>query len=150
MIFRLLSNGKGVITSRQPKVVKENAAFLFNGAPEGATVVFAPKGTTYYRTLQEGRCNIPAKYLEGEISVVVTVNEKGKAKKRIPCESIKAEKLSDGSVLIAPDDSDLAEEFASMCVEVDKLREEMRVFRAELEQFRRDFDEVYADADILN
>ena len=44
----------------------------------------------------------------------------------------------------------IAEEFASMCVEVDKLREEMRVFRAELEQFRRDFDEVYADADILN
>lgn len=122
MIFRLLSNGKGVITSRQPKVVKDNATFLFNGAPEGATAVFAPPGTVYYRPLQNGRCNIPSKYLEGDITVAVSVNGEGSSKKRIPCESIKAEKLSDGSVLIVPNDCNLPEEFASLRVEVDELR----------------------------
>lgn len=122
MTYRLLSTGKGVITTRQVKVIKDNATFLFNGAPEGAMAVFTMPGATYYRELNGGRCNIPGKYLDGNIAVSIAINDKTAKIKRYSCEGLQATKLSDG-VLLAPDDSNLAEEFAKSKVEMDELRE---------------------------
>lgn len=141
MTYRILSTGKGVITTRQPKVIKDNATFLFNGAPEGATAVFSMAGATYYRELNGGRCNIPGKYLEGDIAVSISVAEKGAKMKRIACEGLKATKLSDG-VLIAPDDSNLAEEFAKLRVEVDEIRGEFSKLRSDFERLKDDFERM--------
>lgn len=141
MTYRMLSTGKGVITTRQPKVIKDNATFLFNGAPDGATAVFSMPGATYYRELNGGRCNIPGKYLEGDIAVSITITEKGAKMKRFSCEGIKATKLSDG-VLISPDDSDLAEEFAKSRVEADELREEFSKLRGEFEDLKKQFNDM--------
>lgn len=141
MTYRILSTGKGVIITRQPKVIKDNATFLFNGAPEGATAVFSMPGATYYRELNGGRCNIPGKYLEGDIAVSISVAEKGAKMKRIACEGLKATKLSDG-VLIAPDDSNLAEEFAKLRVEVDEIRVDYKNIRAEFEALQNTFEKM--------
>lgn len=141
MTYRMLSTGKGVITTRQPKVIKDNATFLFNGAPDGATAVFSMPGATYYRELNGGRCNIPGKYLEGDIAVSITITEKGAKMKRFSCEGIKATKLSDG-VLIAPDDSNLAEEFAKSRVEMDELRKEFGTLRTDFENLQNTFEKM--------
>lgn len=141
MTYRLLSTGKGVITTRQPKVIKDNATFLFNGAPDGAMAVFSMPDATYYRELISGRCNIPSKYLEGDIAVSISITEKGAKVKRIACEGLKATKLSDG-VLIAPDDSNLAEEFAKSRVEVDELRGDFVKLRGEFEALQNTFEKM--------
>ena len=141
MTYRLLSTGKGIITTRQPKVVKDNATFLFNGAPEGAMAVFSMADATYYRPLNDGRCNIPGKYLSGDISVSITLADKSAKIKRYGCEGLKATKLSDG-VLLSPDDSNLPEEFAKTKVEMDELRGDFNKLRGEFEDLKKTFDEM--------
>lgn len=141
MTYRLLSTGRGIITTRQPKVVKDNATFLFNGAPEGAKAVFTMPSATYYRELKDNRCNIPGKYLEGDIAVSIMLSNKSAKIKRFACEGLKATKLSDG-VLISPDDSDLAEEFAKSRVEADELREEFSKLRGEFEDLKKQFNDM--------
>ena len=141
MTYRLLSTGKGVITTRQVKVIKDNATFLFNGAPEGALAVFSMPGATYYRELNGGRCNIPAKYLDGNIAVSIALNDKTAKIKRYSCEGLQATKLSDG-VLIAPDDSNLAEEFAKSRVEMDELRKEFGTLRTDFENLQNTFEKM--------
>jgi hypothetical protein len=141
MTYRILSTGKGVITTRQPKVVNDSATFLFNGAPEGSRAVFSMVGATYYRELNGGRCNIPGKYLVGDIAVSISVSEKSAKIKRIVCEGLKATKLSDG-VLLAPDDSNLAEEFAKTKVELDELSREFGRLRSEFDTLRNTFEKM--------
>lgn len=141
MTYKLLSTGKGVITSRQVKVIKDNATFLFHGAPNGAMAVFTTSNATYYRELQDGRCNIPGKYLIGDIAVSVTVNDKDAKIKKYSCEGLKGTKLSDG-ILLAPDDSNLAEEFAKSRVEADELRGEFKTLKGEFEELKKTFDKM--------
>lgn len=141
MTYKLLSTGKGVITTRQVKVIKDNATFLFNDAPEGAIAVFTMPGATYYRELNGGRCNIPGKYLDGNIAVSIALNDKTAKIKRYACEGLQATKLSDG-VLLAPDDSNLAEEFAKLRVEADELRGEFDKLRGEFEDLKKEFNDM--------
>ena len=141
MTYKLLSTGKGVITTRQPKVLKDNATFLFNGAPAGAMAVFSMPSGSYYRPLTEGRCNIPAKYLNGDVAVAVTVADNSAKIKRYNCEGLVATKLSDG-VLLAPNDSNLAEEFAKSRVELDDLRGDYNKLRQDLEDLRKTFNDM--------
>ena len=141
MTYKLLSTGKGVITSRQVKVIKDNATFLFNGAPNGAMAVFTTPNASYYRELQDGRCNIPGKYLIGDIAVSVTINDKDAKIKKYSCEGLKGTKLSDG-ILLAPDDSNLAEEFAKSRVEADELRGEFEMLKGEFEKLKKTFDKM--------
>jgi hypothetical protein len=141
MTYRLLSTGKGVITTRQVKVIKDNATFLFNGAPEGAMAVFTMPGATYYRELNGGRCNIPGKYLDGNIAVSIALNDKTAKIKRYSCEGLQATKLSDG-VLLAPDDSNLAEEFAKSKVEMDELREDITALEKKIADITSAFEKM--------
>jgi hypothetical protein len=141
MTYKLLSTGRGIITTRQAKVVKDNAMFLFSGAPEGAMAVFTMPGATYYRELKSGRCNIPAKYLDGNIAVSIALNDKTAKIKRYSCEGLQATKLSDG-VLLAPDDSNLAEEFAKSRVEADELRGEFEALREEFVNLKKQFNDM--------
>ena len=141
MTYKLLSTGKGVITTRQPKVLNDNATFLFDAAPEGAMAVFVMKDATYYRPLKDGRCNIPSKYLDGDISVSITLTDKSAKIKRYGCEGLKATKLSDG-VLLAPDDSNLAEEFAKSRVEADELRGDFNKLHSEFEDLKKQFNDM--------
>ena len=141
MNYRLLSTGKGVILSRQPKVVKDTATFMFHGAPIGAMAVFSMPGATYYRELNGGRCNIPMKYLDGDVSVTLTLKDRTSKNARYVCEGIKATKLSDG-VLLAPDDSNLAEEFAKSRVEVDELRRDFNSLKDEFEELKTIFEKM--------
>ena len=141
MTYKLLSTGKGIIITRQAKVVRDNVTFLFNGAPEGAMAVFSMPGATYYRELTDNRCNIPGKYLDGAISVTRTLADKSAKIKRYACEGLQAIKLSDG-VLLAPDDSNLAEEFAKSRVEVDELRGDLSKLREDLEDLKKTFNDM--------
>lgn len=141
MTYKLLSTGKGVIITRQPTVVKDNATFLFNDVPEGATAVFSATGATYYRHLVAGRCNIPIKNLQGNISVSITVTDKSSRIKRFICEGLKATKVGD-DMLIAPDDSNLAEEFAKSKIEADELRKDFDKLRGEFENLKKQFNDM--------
>lgn len=144
MNYKLLSTGKGVILSRQPKVVKDTATFMFYDAPIGAMAVFSISGSpgaTYYRELNSGRCNIPVKYLDGDVSVTLTLKDRTTKNVRYVCEGIKATKLSDG-VLLAPDDSNLAEEFAKSRVEVDELRRDFNSLKGEFEELKTIFEKM--------
>ena len=98
-------------------------------------------GATYYRELNGGRCNIPGKYLDGNIAVSIALNDKTAKIKRYTCEGLQATKLSDG-VLLAPDDSNLAEEFAKLRVEVDEIRTDYKNIRAEFEALQNMFEKM--------
>ena len=141
MTYKILSTGNGIITTRQPKVIKDNATFLFVGAPNDATVVFSMLGATYYRVLNEGRCNIPVKYLDGKITVSITQSDRSAKIKRYVCEGLEATKLTDG-VMLVPDDSNLAEEFAKMKVENDNLNKEFEILVQKFEDLKLEFNKM--------
>lgn len=121
MRIRLLNNGTGVILTRQAKIVEDDITFTFESAHEGSTAIFESKGNSYYRELNDGKCVLPFRALDGEISVTVFI--KGNSKAIWRCECFKAECLPDGNVILMPNDGDIPGEMARIRVENHDLRE---------------------------
>lgn len=120
MRYKLLKNGEGVILSRQPDVVMDELAILFEDAPCGATAIFENEaGESYYRELLDGTCTIPL--LPGVTTVSVTTFEGDGT--RFLCESIVARLLRGGEMLVAPDDMNLPNVVAELRIQNQILSE---------------------------
>ncbi len=121
--IKLLNNGRGVIVSRQPKLLNSDEEFFFEGAPEGATAIFSSGENHYYRKLNNGCCVLPHTALGGVFGIVVAVMDGKVGSPRFVCEEIKTERLTDGSILMLPNDGELPGLVAELQVENHELRE---------------------------
>ncbi len=120
--YKLLNNGKGVILTRQPILVRGSLTIEFKGAPIGSTAIFALfDGTSCYRTIAEdGTCSIPVSSLEGEARVTVAqLDESADATWR--CEGLKVQPCANG-MLVAPNDGDLPQRVVDIAVELHEVR----------------------------
>lgn len=146
MKYVLLKNEKGVITSRQPEVVKEEMRFEFQDAPAEAVAVFDGGERTYYRELSDGICSIPP--AEGSFHVTVAVMSGSLSGRRWSCESIRCTKLSSGEILIAPDDADLPAKMTEIFLECDSLRERLSAGESEIARLREQMERLMEGYDI--
>lgn len=136
MVIKLLDNKSGVILTRQPELVREEAVFKFIGAPEGATAIFESNGENLYRPLNEGSCVVYVGKLKGEVRISVSVLE-GQADACLwSCEGLKVEPVKH-SKLIMPNDMNLPERYIELKLE----NEEIRISQVRLEQRMAELEE---------
>ncbi len=122
MKYKLLSNGTGVLITRQPEVVSDSLYIIsFQNAEEGSTAIITCQDESYYLPIVNGKCSIDRKKLSGEMKVSVALfNESVHAPKWI-CEELKTEKLGDGTVLVCPNDMNLPAVVIRLLEEFDNL-----------------------------
>lgn len=148
MTYRLCKNGRGVLMTREPIMITGALELLFEGVDEGYTAVIKTGEKVYYRSIHEGKCELEAeKILPGVISIFVAFD------KTINPTWILDELYATcgcGAIAVSGNCLEYDKLLAEQRAEMDELRVKMSEFAAALEQFRLDFDEVYADTDILN
>lgn len=118
MTIKLLGNGHGIITTRTPKIIGDALELVFDGAASNLVAVITASDGVHYRTLDEGRCRIKAEHLADSVCISVVSDDK---KQRYKCEKVKCKKLSDGKMLVYPDDVDFAEDYLRVKIELDDL-----------------------------
>lgn len=129
--YKLLNDGQGVILSRQPEILEGDQIVRFSGAPSGAVVLFETKNESCYRKLEkDGYCLVPHRVLNGVVKVNVTCYNGTVTPQRWGCESLIANTLPNGTVVLMPDDNNLPLEVANLKIANHKLREDF----AELEE----------------
>lgn len=150
MKYKLFNNGAGSIIDRRKQVANEKLAITFEGAPEGATAAFkTADGVTYYRAIVDGSCNIPVNEMIGAISVfVISIGSAGlsagrrESLTRWECEGIVAEILSDGRVLVFPDDYDLPEKFCRMQLEMAEMKKTNEEILGKIQELSKALDDL--------
>lgn len=150
MIYRIFSNGRGVITSRSPSVIKDKLELEFCGAPEGATAVVTVKpGERYYRKLKEGKCEVPAKELGKSVEVALAVMDGAVPIARWKCESIKAFAGEGGSFILCPDDAEVYEAMILTMCDLDDVRRENALFKERLSKLEESFEDLKSGYNIV-
>ena len=143
MKYKIFKNNRGVITDRQPRVVSGALEFQFAGAKEGLTAVISTQnGATYYRELEDGKCSIPSRHLEGSIGVVLVRMNRRTPCEKIECEGIRAIQQSSGCVLILPDDANIPDEIVRLRQEMEELREEYSALMGEFDMLKESFEKM--------
>lgn len=123
--YRLLTNSTGVLFARGVQLVRDALFVRFENAPENATAIFECDGKECYRVLSEQEqsdCVIPADFLNGTVKVTLAVLDGSARPKKWICEALTAERQEDGSVFVAPDDTNLPQKVADLQMENDALR----------------------------
>ena len=140
--YKLLNNGEGFITTRQPQFISDSISFYFDGAPQNATAIFTSSGTPYYRDLKDNTCMIPIDKLEGELSVTVAVIDGKIVPRKWRCEGLLLQKQKSGDMYLLPNDMDIPEKFVDMKIALNNI--EAGVVRVEkrLNDFKKRLSET--------
>lgn len=129
--YKLLNDGQGVILTRQPALLDGDLEVTFVDAPEGSIALFEAEGINCYRELENrGTCIVPRRILNGTVEVSITCYNGTVTPERWRCEGLIATALSNGTVILAPDDNNLPLEVVNLKIANHKLREDY----AELEE----------------
>lgn len=148
MKYRLCNNGRGVLMTREPVMLEGSLKVELETPICECTAIIKSGDKEYYRPIREGVFELDArKILPGVMQIKVIKNDA--VNPTWTLDELYAVCKGD-CVAVCGNTLEYDRLLAEQRVEMDELREGMRAFKAELEQFRRDFDEVYADADILN
>lgn len=134
--YRLLNNSTGVLLARGAQLVRESLFVRFENAPENATAIFECGGKECYRALSEqaqSDCVIPADFLDGTVNVTVAILDGSARPQKWTCEALTAERQENGSIFVAPDDTNLSQKVANLRVENDALRENIKELSQQIE-----------------
>lgn len=153
MQINLLSNNKGVITTRQAEIVGGEWKVTFDNAPDNASAIFKnSKNNELYRLLADGSCIVPLSFLKcGEISITITTpkTDKKKDKEQIwHCEGVTVQQIGDSkNLLISPCDMDIPSRIAQIETTLDgfvrsvaSLEKHNAQLQAELEKLIEGYD----------
>ena len=134
--YRLLTNSTGVLLARGAQLVRDSLFVRFENTPENATAIFECGGKECYRVLSEQEqsdCVIPADFLNGTVKVTVAVLDGSARPTKWICEAFTAERQEDGSIFVAPDDTNLPQKVADLRVENDALRKNVKELTQKIE-----------------
>ena len=123
MEIKLLDNKKGFILTRQPEVVDNSLYITFTGAPENATAIFENGKDSLYKLLRENCCEVPKNFLVGEIKITIAILDGDIKSSKWECEGIKTSKISDGNILIAPNDMNIPEKIVDVQLEMQEIKD---------------------------
>lgn len=150
MKYSLLRNGVGVILTRHLHVADNSIRFSFENAPLNATVIFdRDDGTSLYRRLDNGECDISVRYLRGGVfRVTVAVLDSGNSSKW-KCEEIRATMLPSGEICISPNDMDLPQRVVDLYVENEKLHREVEDLTGKIKALEDRLQALYDGHDFI-
>lgn len=138
--YRLLDNQRAVILNRRPVLLNGNFAIGFPQGKDGFTVEVENQGKLYYRELRSGQCRMDASKLQGAVKVTLLETESGSARRKWACEELFVDHTEKGA-LLCPNDGNLPQTVARLCVENDNIRREFaaleKKFKALDERFTR-------------
>ena len=147
MLYRLCTNGRGVLITRELQFIDGFLAIEFDSITDGYTAVIQSGDKVFYRPVTAGRCYLEQqKIAEGVIKIAIRKDDEVDPT-WILDELYAATK--DNCVAVTGNTLEYDRLLAEQRAEMDELRVQMREFKAELEQFRQDFDEVYAGTEII-
>jgi hypothetical protein len=141
--YKLLNNATGVITTRRPTIIQDDLKIAFIDAPKNATAIFGIKdGYSIYRKLNDsGECSLEHNALNGVVDVTVAVLDDTTPLCKWECEDICAEKISDGKVLVYPDDN-LSKSVVDLRIENHSLRIETAALKAEVSNVKQYIERI--------
>ncbi len=149
MEYKLLDNGKGLLLTRQPEIVQQHLIITFSGAPENATAIFENgKGDSLYRLLQDNTCSLPARFLEGDIKVSITILDTSQKPPVWHCEEIKTKKQSAG-VLVGPNDMNLPQQVIEIQLEQQEIKNTIGGLIRQLSEFDEKLKKLLEGYDII-
>jgi hypothetical protein len=150
MTYKLLDNERAVLLTRQPEIVYNEELYIeFSDAPSDCTAVFENRDIQLYRTLKDNACAVPLDKLDGIVKVtVVKIDGSARPPKWI-CEEFKIDKLTQGGVLIAPNDMNLPQNVCELRIENQKLRQMYLELKKEMEQLHSMLTNIMEGYDFL-
>ena len=125
MIYKILDKSKGIILSRTAESCRDKVIIEFEDIPNGATAIFEHQQANikYFCEIVSGKCELPLRrFIDGRITLTVAVLDGSADPQRWQCEGLVLQTLSDGNVLIYPDDGDLPLDVALLKSELCDLR----------------------------
>lgn len=126
MEYRLLDNSKGILLTRQPEFVSDELYITFTGAPEGATAIIVNgQEDSLYREIKDSVCGVPAAFLTGDVSIVVTLLDGTANAPKWACEGIKASRTK-GGLYVCPNDGDIPRQIAEIQLEMQEIRNNIK------------------------
>lgn len=147
--YKLLGEGEWVILTRHPQLVNEKLCVCFDGVPQNSTAVFTSNGTSYYRKLEGNVCELPAKKLDGVVSVTIAVFDGKIVAKRWQCEELLIKKQKNGDLFVLPNDMNIPEKFVDLLVEFDEMKARIVGFENDVKDLNKrllETEEVYVKA----
>ena len=149
MEYKLLDNKKGLLLTRQPEIIQQHLLITFSGAPENATAIFENgNGDSLYRLLQDNTCSLPARFLEGDIKVSITILDTSHKPPIWRCEEIKTQKQNTG-VLVSPNDMNLPQQMIEIQLEQQKITDTIGILTGQLLEFDKKLKKLLDGYDII-
>lgn len=132
--YRIFGNKKGVLLNRKPLRIEDTVTFVFEGAEDNLTCILKnQQGDSLYRPINDGVSEIPSKFINGRISVIVA-DLNNSIEKKYKCEGLVS---SDGWVM--PEGLDLPLEIAEAQEQVDKLIKAHEELKLEIKRLRDEY-----------
>lgn len=149
MNIKLLDNSKGVILTRQPEIVYDNLYLSFTGAPQFSTAIFDRNdGESIYRSLEDGQCSVPERFLQGEIKVTVVVFDGTVNPDKWVCEGLKITKQKKGGVLVSPNDMNIPEQMVELQIELQEMRKKDKEQSEKISELNKKIEKLLEGYDI--
>ncbi len=149
MIFTLLQTMRGIITDRNPEMVEAVLELHFENAPNGAVAIIDSKAGKYYRPISDGISTINKKAVEGLVNIEVILPNGSSTPPRWRCEPLVAVELRDGSVWLAPDDSEATQRVAACFSELADANRRIKSLEDRLEQLQKKVEGLYEAYDLV-
>lgn len=150
MEYRLLKDGVGIITTREPELINDDLHITFMGAPKGATAIFErDDNVSAYRFLVDGKCKLDGEFIYGVIRVVVAVLDSTSASKKWNCDSIRVKRFTNGITVVYHDEIDMREKIIKLQEDNSDLKETAKLLTEKYTELDTKLNKLLEGYDIV-
>ena len=147
MLYRLCNNGKGILMTREFKIITDFLNLEIPEKDELYTAIIKIGDRTYYRTFVDGVAVLGKEFIQtGVISVNIIINDH--IQPTWVCDELYAERNGD-VVVVGANTLQFENLLNELRVENDVSREKMTQLENKINELSRHYDEIYAGYEIL-
>ena len=147
MLFRLCNNGKGILLTREFKIITDFLVLEIPERDELHTAVIKIGEKTYYRTFEDGKAELSKEFIQtGVITINIIKNEQ--IQPTWVCDELYAERNGD-VVVVGANTLQFDNLLNELRVENDVCREKISELEEMIGELSRHYDEIYAGYEIL-
>lgn len=141
MKYRLCTNGRGVLLTREIVMLEGNLVLELDGETEGYTVVIKSGENVCYRSITGGIATLDKKHIcSGPIHIFIIKD--GEFKRTWTCDGLYAV-VKDEQVAIGGNMLEYDQLLTDLRIENEDFRVRMKEQEAELAELRQHYDEIY-------
>jgi uncharacterized protein YacL (UPF0231 family) len=136
-----------VLVTREPRFIENALMVEFDGADEGFTAIFGIGREHYYRSIKKRKCELEVEKIKNGV-ITLTVVKDSETKPTYVCDEMYAV-VNGEEICVSGNFLEYDKLLAEQRCEIDELRADNALFKAELLQFRDEFDEIYKGYKVL-